>query len=1710
MIPDSGGAACSGSAAGIAGACVSIDLEVGIEDHRIHQLAAVRGNDGRAFVHTRGDLQAALTALDAHSRGAAFLLGHNLIAFDAPHLAAARADLALLRLPRIDTLRLNPLAFPRNPYHHLVKHYQNGAIRRGQRNDPELDARLTLELLHDQLVALRQAAPALLLLWHGLIAAEPDGDGTAALFAAVRDAAAPDDATLRRTLDAFLHGRACRVQAQALWPTDAGWPLAYALAWISVAGGNSVMPPWVSHQFPRASELVRSLRDRACGDPACDWCAQRHDALQVLRHWFKPLTAFRPEPADAQGRPLQQLIVQAAMRGEPVLGILPTGTGKSICYQLPALARYDHTGALTVVISPLVALMADQVAGLEARGVSSCAALNGLLSMPERADVLDRLRLGDVAILLVSPEQLRSRALRTALAQREIGLWVMDEAHCLSKWGQDFRTDYRYVGRFMRERAGSAALPPVLCLTATAKPDVVADICDYFRASLDTTLTVIDGGARRENLYFVVETTTPATKLEHIHQLLQHDLQPDAKDGAIVYCASRRRTEEVAEFLAAKGWAAAHFHAGLPPESKKNTQQRFIAGELRVMAATNAFGMGIDKPDVRLVIHADVPGSLENYLQEAGRAGRDRAAARCVLLYAEDDVERQFGLSARSRLSRVEIQAILKSLRRLDRRRHRGDSAGEVIATAGEILREDDDATFQRDQLSDDTRVRTAIAWLEEAQLLSREENVVHMFPSSLRVPSVAAARDALVAAGIVPPYRTQLLDIVDLLLSADPASGVSTDELMGVARLSPQGVRKALFDLAELGISSNDLALTAYVHLGVPGASQRRLEEADGLEAALIDTLREQAPDLTRGEHSLLHLRRVCQHLQDADHPTALPERVWRLLRSLAADGRGEEGGVASLGLRRLDPETVRVELQRQWGSIADIAQRRRAAAQRLLEHLAGCADGARGTDLLVQTTLGRLLDALKADVLLATSTPNLQGLLDRALLWLHEQEVIRLNKGLAVFRPAMTIRLANEKRGFAVSDFQPLKMHYDETVLQIHVMAEYAQRGLQAMADALRLTVDYFSLQRDAFLARWLPGREKDTARETLPQSWRAIVEVLGNKTQERIVADEREQTSVLVLAGPGSGKTRVLVHRIAYLLRVRREAPQGIVALAYNRHAAVQIRQRLQALVGDDARGVTVLTCHALAMRLTGASLEHRAAADTHFFTQVMQRATALLEGQGLPFDEADAQRERLLAGFRWILVDEYQDVGPEQYALISALAGRTRQDADTRLSLFAVGDDDQNIYAFTGASVRFIRQFEADYKARTDHLVENYRSSAHIVAVANQLIAPAPDRLKAAHPIRIDRRRRRAPPGGRWQALDPVARGRVQQLAAATDERMQAVIALDALRRLAALDPAWDWARCAIIASRWALLEPVRAYAEHLGLPVQAGRDEAPQFWRLRETQALVDWLRAQPAPLVDAAATAAWLAAPHRTGPWWGVLREALEAYRLETLQADMPVDHLVESLVDWGRELRRRQTALLLTSAHGAKGLEFDHVVVLDGGWAPGHGASDAEDVLRRLAYVAVTRARETLALARLMTTRASVFDVLPIDLLHVADAAPVAVPAALWRQYRTLTLADVDLSFAGRLPPGHPTHAAIAALSAGDAITLRVAGERRELVDGAGTVVGRLSRGCVLDAALRCVTVRVSAVLVRKREDAAPPYQEGLRCERWEVVVAELVMEPG
>lgn len=1686
---------------------VSIDLEVDPDKAKIFALAAVAQNPEAPKVVAKNNIEAALTKLDAFCHGFDHVIGHNILRHDLPHLAAVSPRFAALAEAPIDTLWLNPLAFPRNPYHHLVKHYQDGRLQTGHVNDPEFDARLVFEVLENQIGAfseLNRKSPDALTAYHFLCCRSPQSGGFDQLFTDIRDCAKPSIEEAQGAIRRLLDGAACSSMLAGtlaqLDDTSLGWPTAYALSWISVAGGDSVMPPWVRAQFNDAARIVRKLRDNNCGNDDCGYCSANNDPKKALDRWFG-FEDFRPEPADEFGRPLQEVIVCSAMKGESLLGILPTGTGKSICYQIPALSRFDKTGALTVVISPLVALMADQVQGMARAGIASAVTVNGLLSLPERHDALDKVRLGEAAILLISPEQLRSVSVRSVLAQREVGLWVLDEAHCVSKWGHDFRPDYRYIGRFVKETSGDE-IAPVLCLTATAKPDVVQDICAHFQERLGLELTQVDGGASRSNLSFKVLPTQRSTKLADILDAIEANLPDDGASGAVVYCATRSATERVAEFLKQQGLAADYYHAKRSADEKREIQEAFRVGDLRVISATNAFGMGIDKPDIRLVVHGDVPGSLENYLQEAGRAGRDRDPAQCVLLFNTEDVDRQFSLSARSRLARHEISAILKAVHRLDNRTRK---SGEVVATPGEIVKEEKDQEFQRDKDTDDTRVKTAVAWLEESKLLSREENRVQVFPASLLVRDLEHAKTILDRAEITEARRLQLLDIVRHIINAPKEEGISTDVLSGASGLPGPALRKALTDLEALGIANNDTNITIFVHVGVEDMSRVRLEEAWRLEADLISQLREEAPDADDGEPSPFNLAATCQLLRDRGHGSVRPDIVEGLLRGMAQDGRDMEGGRGNLHVRRASRGSLFVRLQRSWSVVEKTAEIRRQGAERLLSHLTNkVPKGVRGKDIAVETTLGDLLAAINGDAMLRGAVNDPNKLMDRALLWLHEQQVVTLGKGLSVFRPAITLHLNPKGGNFTVQNFVPLEEHYTEQTIQTHVMAAYAEKGLERIDEAERLAQDYFELNRDAFMRRWMPGRGTEFRRQATGQAWTSIVDALGNTTQEQIVRDDREQTNVLVLAGPGSGKTRVLVHRIAYLVKIKREDPNGILVLAYNRHAAAEIRERLRGLIGDEARFVTISTIHALAMRLVGASFAGNAGSERQDFDTLLMDAVRLLCGDGLDKTAAESLRETLVQGYRWLLVDEYQDVGPEEYALISAVAGRSLDDPDLRISLFAVGDDDQNIYSFAGASVRHIRQFELDYSAKPVFLTDNYRSAGNIISAANAVIEHAADRMKVGHDITVDEARRRNPAGGKMATIDPVAQGRVQILECPPGNDAQAMAAVDELVRLSRLVPEWTWSKAAIISRDWRKLAPVRDYAEALGIPVELANEQLPGLWQMREMQEFIGALREDRGRLLSVVDLTNMLNAIPGSR-WTNRLGEGLGILAREIDDRSLPSEDIIEWLAEWAGETWGEQRGLKLLTAHRAKGLEFDDVVILDGGWERPSKNED-QDAPRRLFYVAITRARRNLIVMsndnhEYLPTQS------PAILCRRVKPDLAALPGPR-RYFQSAEARMVDLSFAGRQRHNHPVLIATSEARIGDPLTLVCDQARWQLTDAKGRILGCMSKSFTPPVNTKFERGEIAAILRWRKDYSDEAFHHTIRREAWEVVVPELVFE--
>jgi ATP-dependent DNA helicase RecQ len=353
----------------------------------------------------------------------------------------------------------------------------------------------------------------------------------------------------------------------------------------------------------------------------------------------------------AQLRTAQRRVVLAALAGRDCLALLPTGGGKSLCFQLPAVVR----GGLTLVVSPLISLMQDQVGALQRRGVAADY-LSSTQPADTRAAVLERLRAGTVTLLYVAPERLPSLLRDTRVS---CGLLAVDEAHCISEWGHEFRPDYRALGVHRR----ALGQPPTLAVTATATPATRADIVTTL--GLRNPVRVV-ASFDRPNLHFAVRRC--ADERERLDEALA--LVRKTSGTVIAYVPTRNRADGVAAWFLRKGLAAAPYHADLPGEARRELLTQFLNGSVRLMAATNAFGMGIDKPDVRLVIHLGIPSCPEAYYQEAGRAGRDGAPAVCHLLWTDKDVAIMRHLAGRGPAAEQGLRTMRDYVHRQRCRRH--------------------------------------------------------------------------------------------------------------------------------------------------------------------------------------------------------------------------------------------------------------------------------------------------------------------------------------------------------------------------------------------------------------------------------------------------------------------------------------------------------------------------------------------------------------------------------------------------------------------------------------------------------------------------------------------------------------------------------------------------------------------------------------------------------------------------------------------------------------------------------------------------------------------------------------------------------------------------------------------------------------------------------------------------------------------------------
>ena len=1246
-----------------------IDTEVGLQNKQTKDFGVVR-EDG-AILHTH--------SLDEFQRfvvNCEYICGHNIINFDLKYTPIKGKH------SYIDTLPLSPLLFPNKPYHHLVK---DDKLQVDELNNPVNDAKKAKDLFYDELEAWRHLKHGKQEILYQLLHDKPEFGSffkytgyapqtQSSLFGRLLSSK-PDISPLitseyQRKICANVNLKElCNIH-----PIE----LAYALAIIGSDDIMSITPAWVQRNYHHMASVMNQLRNTPCGK--CEYCRHQLDAHKGLQDFFG-YTEFRT----FDGKRMQQEAVESAIRGESLLTIFPTGGGKSLTFQLPALMAGRNTHGLTVVISPLQSLMKDQVDNLAERGISDAVTINGLLNPIERASAVQQVADGSANLLYIAPEMLRSKTIERLLLGRNVVRFVIDEAHCFSAWGQDFRVDYLYIGDFIRhlqEQKHQQHPIAVSCFTATAKQKVITDICDYFSQKLNLKLKVFAASSERRNLHYtVIHSDTDNDKYNHLRSLILGHHCP-----SIVYVSRTKRTKELAGHLCADGIRALPFNGKMEAAEKIRNQDAFMNGEAQVIVATSAFGMGVDKKDVGLVVHYDISDSLESYIQEAGRAGRDpQMEADCYVLYADNDLDKHFILLNQTKLSISEIQQVWKAIKDMTQQRQ------SVSCSPLEIARK---AGWGDDVDDLDTRVKAAIAALENASFIERGSNAPHVFATGITVGNMDEVRRRITDSTLFDDTtREEAVRIIRSLISrratqrnSDEAES-RIDYLADVLGMSKETVIRNVNLMRQEGILADSQDMLA----GLPKSNTlRELKSTLQLERFLLS----QITDSTRE----LNYKELNEAAQSQGMSFCTVKRIKTLLYFLQLKGYVKKEEHTAAG-------SVSLRLQVDTDAALQHFERRAGLCQFVVKTL-GTQKAEKDT-CFVSFSLVGLLNQYNSTQLALSDQLTLPDM-EEALLFLSKNELLKIEGGfLVIYNTLQLNRKVERKARYTKESYRLLDEFYKQRIQQIHIVGEYANLMVRDYDAALQYVSDYFTMDYRRFINKYFKEDRKNQINQNItPAKYKKIFGTLSPRQLE--IINDKESRYIVVAAGPGSGKTRVLVHKLASLLLLEDVKHEQLLMLTFSRAAATEFKKRLMDLVGNAAHFVDIKTFHSYSFDLLGkqGSLEE---ADS-----VVQCAAEMIEN-------GDVETAKIAKSV--LVIDEAQDMGSDDYRLVQALMQRNEE-----MRVIAVGDDDQNIYAFRGSDSKYFHSLVTNHKATFYEMTDNYRSARAIVEQANKYVQRIPNRMK----------------------------------------------------------------------------------------------------------------------------------------------------------------------------------------------------------------------------------------------------------------------------------------------------------------------------------------------------------------------------------------------
>jgi len=1256
-----------------------IDTEIEPKSRKILDIGSVKG-DGNVF-HSNS-IADFIMFLD----GTQFICGHNILNHDLQYIQKQVIDVKINSDNIIDTLFLSPLLFPTKPYHALLK---DDKLQTEDTNNPLNDSIKAKDLFFHEVSVFNQTDEKLKQIFYLLLNDKKEFNAFFC-FIGYTSSNTQTEKLIREKFDSVICEQADLLKIIIEYPIE----LAYCLALIDCNNRYSITPPWVLRNFPKVERIMFLLRSNPCLT-GCKYCNQALDIHKGLKNYFG-FDAYRTYA----GEPLQENAVQAAVDNKSLLAVFPTGGGKSITFQVPALMAGENVKGLTVVISPLQSLMKDQVDNLERIGITDAVTINGLLDPIERAKSIERIQDGRASILYISPESLRSKTTEKLLLGRKIIRFVIDEAHCFSSWGQDFRVDYLYIGDFIKSLQESKNLEeqiPVSCFTATAKQKVIEDICEYFKEKLGIKFEIFPSKTSRTNLHYkVFEKGDDEEKYNTVRDLIEEKDCP-----TIIYVSRTKRASDLAKRLGDDGFNARAFHGKMESQEKTENQNAFIAGDVQIMVATSAFGMGVDKKDVGMVIHYEISDSLENYVQEAGRAGRDEnITADCYVLFNEEDLSKHFILLNQTKLNLNEIKQIWNAIKFITKFK------SSVQKSALEIAR----AAGWDDNLKEiETRVTTAIAALEDAGYVKRKQNMPRVFADSILSKTAQEAIDKIMLSQkFSEEQKITATRIIKSLFSSKSRKQLQSDEaearvdyIADNLGLNIQNVISVVNLLRDEKILADSKDLTAFIKKGEHKNRSLAITQSYGkIENFLCPLFDEQEKSF--------HIKELNEQAEEHGCKDVSPNKIkiiinfWAIKNWIKRHNKDySKNHIVAISCQPREELEERLEKRH---ILADfIVGYLYDKSNKILEQ-----DGPDKDEVLVEFSVLELQEAFARQVQLFEVKASIEDIED-TLFYLSRIEAIKIEGGFLVVYNKLTIDKLeqNPRVQYKEQDYQKLSQYYDHKVQQIHIVGEYAMKMIDDYSGAIKFVDDYFQLNFPSFINKYFKGsRESEIKRNITPKKYKQLFESLSD-VQRRII-DDKASRYIVVAAGPGSGKTKVLVHKLASLLLMEDVKHEQLLMVTFSRAAATEFKKRLIELIGNAAHFIDIKTFHSYCFDLLGK-------------VGTLDSSSAIIKNTVEKIKNNEVEASRITKTV--LVIDEAQDMDEEEFELIKVL-----MDKNEEMRVIAVGDDDQNIYEWRGADSKYLLSFITEKKATKYELITNYRSKSNLVLFTNQFLRTIDKRLK----------------------------------------------------------------------------------------------------------------------------------------------------------------------------------------------------------------------------------------------------------------------------------------------------------------------------------------------------------------------------------------------